>query len=98
LSRLSRRVVLLAAQAPGSRASAPRQAIAPAGAAAPAPHVPAIQRTSADSAYIAVLGLVFAGGTVVAGWLLYRQSREFRDKSEQSIREHRAILGAIVES
>jgi hypothetical protein len=117
---------LLAAQAPGSGTAAPRQAIAPAAAPAPALHAPAIQRTSADSAYIAVLenvnqllalrwgpvnvivtlmavvvavlGLVFAGGTVVAGWLLYRQSREFREQSEQSIREHRAILGAIVES
>lgn len=47
---------------------------------------------------VAVLGLVFAGGTVAAGWLLYRQSREFREQSEQSIREHRAILGAIVET
>ena len=47
---------------------------------------------------VAVLGLVFAGGTVMAGWLLYRQSSEFREQSEQSIREHRAILGAIVES
>lgn len=47
---------------------------------------------------VAVLGLVFAGGTVMAGWLLYRQSREFREQSEQSIREHRAILGAIVET
>jgi hypothetical protein len=47
---------------------------------------------------VAVLGLVFAGGTVVAGWLLFRQGREFREQSEQSIREHRAILGAIVES
>jgi hypothetical protein len=47
---------------------------------------------------VAVLGLVFAGGTVMAGWLLYRQSSEFREQSAQSIREHRAILGAIVES
>jgi hypothetical protein len=50
------------------------------------------------AAVVAVLGLVFAGGTVMAGWLLYRQSREFREQSEQSIREHRAILGAIVET
>jgi DNA-directed RNA polymerase subunit RPC12/RpoP len=47
---------------------------------------------------VAVLGLLFAGGTVVAAWVLYRQSREFREQSEQSIREHRAILGAIVET
>jgi DNA-directed RNA polymerase subunit RPC12/RpoP len=47
---------------------------------------------------VAVLGLVFAGGTVMAGWLLFRQSREFREQTEQSIREHRAVLAAIVES
>ncbi len=47
---------------------------------------------------VAVLGLLFAAGTVMAGWLLFRQSREFREQSEQSIREHRAVLGAIVET
>jgi hypothetical protein len=117
---------LLAAQAPRSRTGAAAAAVSPAAAPGPTPLAPAIQRTSADSAYIAVLenvnqllalrwgpvnvivtlmavvvavlGLVFAGGTVMAGWLLYRQSREFREQSEQSIKEHRAILGAIVES
>lgn len=47
---------------------------------------------------VAVLGLVFAGGTVMAAVMLYRQSREFREQSELSIREHRAVLGAIVET
>jgi len=50
------------------------------------------------AAVVAVLGLLFAAGTVMAGWLLFRQSREFREQSEQSIREHRAVLAAIVET
>jgi uncharacterized protein YukE len=50
------------------------------------------------AAVVAVLGLVFAGGTVMAAVMLYRQSREFREQSELSIREHRAVLSAIVET
>jgi hypothetical protein len=45
---------------------------------------------------VAALGVLFASGAIVAGFLLFRQSREYREMIAGAIAQYQAVLDAMV--
>jgi hypothetical protein len=46
--------------------------------------------------YVAALGVLFAAGAIAVAFVLFRQSREYRDQVAKSVADYRALLDEYI--